>query len=1304
MRIVWKIVRTLLYLAAISGLLMVMLFLGISLYFQTEVGGERIGALVQDLLREQLGLSTVIGSIKVDVFNTAVTIEDLSLSDGKSAPIVSVGRIRVVINPLPILAGRLVIREVLVDRPQGHLVVENGKITNLPRFPAFDRKKPEGQSPLNLEVEVVTVRQGRFKVDAPGWMNAELRGFRLDLRRDKGLYYVAVATGKSMVSARGTQLKDVRIDLKGRLYDQGVELDRVTLRIAPDWMLNAAGSIRNLDHPVLDLTVSARLPMELAMLAAPDFPETKGVLNLQATAKGAFPRPQIAGELSVEKARVDSFGIGDVDLHFKFADGKLEASPLKVRSEAAKLDVTAVLSLFEEGIPIEGEVRLIRVELHRLLDMLNAHNDSRAELAASGIVRVRGRLVNETKMSLATDLSVTEFRVLDTSWKRNGQRPPVLALKAARVVTDGELSADGIKVRRGHVHFEDSTITIDGTSFTFSPEGGMHIIAASRDFDMQPVSPLAGFRLAGKGSINADINGPYSTPVIKGGVRFSGTEFEGFRAGEVSLDVLFKDDVLSFTGVKGQRGGMKYAGSLDLDFRRALEVRADLETADAPMQDAVAALNFKGVDSERTRGTVSFKGEIMGPPGGLAGEASLTVVDGKFYDQKVEKLVLELKSDGESVTLEKFAFSVGAGVLTATGYFTQNGLMDIRIKSEALRLKDIVYTSFKKYQIDSEVDVRATVGGSFDDPAVDLSLTLKDPTVGDHKLQQSYLDASLRKGRLDAKASFMGGALTASASGETGAKAPLRVTAEAKSLQWPLLLPSPGDIQGNLEASMEAEINISDPGKSFISLDMKSFDLRLPSFSMALKRHAVLVMKDRAFKLEPVEFTGDNVDFTIKSMGGALGLGNLTAQGKADLKLLELIGGEAFKAGGAVSFGITLISKRDALELGGSASLSAGMIAFRDFPHPISDISLKAYLSGSKIMVEDLRAQFAGGKLEGSGELDIGMISPARYRFNGYLKEANLRYPRIFPSRLSGNVTLDGDTSSMTLGGDITIESMVFSEEIQWDKLIAEMRRKRNTFSVFEKEKEFLKFDLGLHGGSGILVKNSLADAEFKVDLRLAGSTQRVGLLGTVTAIKGTLNLFGNQFVIRRASVQFSDRYRLAYAVDMQADSTCRDQNAGVDHPIKMEVSGSGSDIRVTYKDTYSPPFSESDVIMCMTLGTTSDQLSKGKDQYFGLLTSVTGIDSKVKSMVPIPIETFRLSQVYSDYSRMTVPVVQVTWKVTDNGRLSYQASLVDSSDQKIDMDYKLNRTSSLHFNWSNQSTLVSMGNLGLDLTLKWEF
>ncbi|MCX7959162.1 MAG: translocation/assembly module TamB, partial [Deltaproteobacteria bacterium] len=447
------------------------------------------------------------------------------------------------------------------------------------------------------------------------------------------------------------------------------------------------------------------------------------------------------------------------------------------------------------------------------------------------------------------------------------------------------------------------------------------------------------------------------------------------------------------------------------------------------------------------------------------------------------------------------------------------------------------------------------------------------------------------------------------------------------------------------------------------------------------------------FKINPAQFNPDSL--------------NISGHGLIPLRMLKGLTKNTVSASGILEADFNVQGSVKKPEVSVNGSLSNSLIKLSFFPHPFENTSLRFFMQKDMILINEFKGRIAGGSFSGGGDIKLDSFVPKNFDIKVDISRAFLSFPKELPSVVSGYITIGGDMKKLLIGGEIDIERAIYSKNVDFNMLLMELTRKKQKFTAYSKENEFVFFDIGLKAPSGIVVKNNLVtDSEFKADLRLTGSNERIGINGTVNAIRGKMILSGNEYTLKRGIVQFTEKYRIAYNLDFVLSTVCHDTNSGLDHSIDMSVTGNDENIRIHYKDNTSPPFSETDIITCLALGSTPQKVGsqeKGQDESFGIISSVVGVDQKLKDIIPIPVETFRISSKYSDTLRMNVPQVQVSWKLMQNLRLNYSSSLVYSQDQKIELDYKLNRKTSLRTQWNSQAQ-VPVGNLGVDVKWTWEF
>ena len=61
----------------------------------------------------------------------------------------------------------------------------------------------------------------------------------------------------------------------------------------------------------------------------------------------------------------------------------------------------------------------------------------------------------------------------------------------------------------------------------------------------------------------------------------------------------------------------------------------------------------------------------------------------------------------------------------------------------------------------------------------------------------------------------------------------------------------------------------------------------------------------------------------------------------------------------------------------------------------------------------------------------------------------------------------------------------------------------------------------------GHFVSNNMVEAELRADLTVRGNTKRMGLIGSVVPLNGTVSYGGNEFEVESGSFDFTDEYAI---------------------------------------------------------------------------------------------------------------------------------------------------------------------------------
>ncbi|MBI5525053.1 MAG: translocation/assembly module TamB domain-containing protein [Deltaproteobacteria bacterium] len=1288
MRALRKVAKVFVF--AAGGLMFATLAFLVFVFFflQSAAGGRFVGRTVQGILKDKLGIEAKIGAIRVNFFRTAVTLLDLSLSDGKNPPIGSIDMVYVELSPIHLLRNKVVIKDVVVERPAGHIVMKDGEIVNLPKLPSAEKKKeePPPKAGPGMEVEVMSasIRKGRAKFEIPGRLDVDLRGFELSAKRQPGFYDITLETEPFAVTSGTEEFRDIRVALKGWLAEDGADVKDLEVLIGKEGFVKAKGAVRGFAAPAVDAEVSLSLPLELMKRTGLGLPDASGRVTLQAKAKGAIPAVEASGSLTVEKGRFEEFNIGDVAGHFSYGKNRAEVKNLTVKNQGVHVGIDAGITL-EGDFPVEGEVQIAHLEVHRLLENIGV-KDLPLTLTAAGKVKLSGQVMGDLRFFIHPDLHITDLAVLKESWRRKSAGPPTFALKAMRFSADAELTPRGMTLSRGRIGIDDSTLVIDGSRFMFDANEGMYLKASSESFSLSSISPVAGINMGGTGPISTEVKGPYPRLEIGADVRFAGLQVMGLSPGDLGASVRIKDNKLTATDVNGRRGKFKYTASATVDFGKAVTIAADFATQDAPLQDILGILNLKGVDLSPFAGTVAVNAHVEGPPDALSGRASLAVTGIKAMEQKIDRVDLAATLSEGDVKVDKLVVALNGARVTAEGTMSKKGFLNFSARTEKLKLSHIAYANVKAFPVDSAVELKASVGGTVAAPAIEAHVSMTETVLGKQTLPPSYIDVTMKEQDVAASLNMFGGTLLASAKANLKGRQPFSLSAEIKKLPYARLIPGGEAMKGTLEADINLAGQLTDPMNSAGEVRLKAVDFGMSDMKFELKKPTTVTLRSGAVTMDPIVIGGEGIELVVSSGQVARGMVDLAAEATADLGVLDALAKDAVTADGKVVVKANVSGKLDKLDISGMVSLDGGRFKIHAVPqHPVEDVVLQASVTRSKVQIDELRAKMADGQIRGSGEVELDNFAPKTFRLGVDLHGMALKFPKEFPSRFSGKVTVEGDPSSILIGGNIHVEEARYTEPLDWNKVLASLKKKGvKAAPQFDKEKEILQLDLGVKADSNIIIKNDLLDAELKADIRVTGSAQRIGVVGTVSTIRAKAQILSHEYDVKRALVQLRERHRIAYNLEVQADTSCQDATTGAEHPIRVDISGVDGDFKMNFRDSGSPAYDEVKI--------------------FGCLAEMSKID--IKDMVPVSIaqlDKFRVGTGYSQLSKTTVPMVQVGWKLTPYMRLEYVTSVVDSNDQKIDLEYKLNRVTTLRGRWGRNAQ-VPMGDIGTDLRLRWEY
>ena len=286
------------------------------------------------------------------------------------------------------------------------------------------------------------------------------------------------------------------------------------------------------------------------------------------------------------------------------------------------------------------------------------------------------------------------------------------------------------------------------------------------------------------------------------------------------------------------------------------------------------------------------------------------------------------------------------------------------------------------------------------------------------------------------------------------------------------------------------------------------------------------------------------------------------------------------------------------------------------------------------------------------------------------------------------------------MSGELQVDRALYDAELDLEDLLGTLRARETSVPV-DRDSLF-RFDIGLHAPDTLRIESDAVQAVLRADLRLLGTELRPALLGSIEAREGHARFRGNDFQITRAAIDFEDRNRIAPDFDIHAEADIRD------YRVFVHVFGTPRDLEVHLSSEPSLP--ETDLFTLITLGITRRDTEGIGERGSGLagldaLLVVSGLDQRVRRFIPKNpiVPDWRLTTGYSKATGQVEPRVAFEWKFLDERLRLRHSQPLGVEGQRTQAEYHITDTLSAQAEWDTEDALTPLGNLGMDLKLRFD-
>ncbi len=327
-------------------ILLIVLFIAalaaLEIYVQSDAFAARIRPYIVEPLQQVLGPDARIGFVKVNLLPPFLEVRNIVLPDERGTPAVTIRKITVYLNPLPLVFKKIRLPSITILEPRIFAARASDGTLNLRALTEQIRTnieriaggKPSG---YRLLLRTITVRKGEIWLKDEGLSSqVSVTDLNITSRFNLASDKVAVAVRSPNIRLTAPAYPEIRGALKASAeYNRGkLRLNQIEL-VSGDASLNVHGEVGPLPDAILDLEARLRSgPQTLGRFADIMKPKSKKKgtqMDARFVIRGSAADPQIEGSSRFSGLSYGGMTLQDVLLTFRYRDHGLSVNGSNMR-------------------------------------------------------------------------------------------------------------------------------------------------------------------------------------------------------------------------------------------------------------------------------------------------------------------------------------------------------------------------------------------------------------------------------------------------------------------------------------------------------------------------------------------------------------------------------------------------------------------------------------------------------------------------------------------------------------------------------------------------------------------------------------------------------------------------------------------------------------------------------------------------------------------------------------------------------------------------------------------------------------
>lgn len=1210
------------------------------------------------------------------------------------------GRIKATLALSPSLSGRIRIKNIEIEEPILQFNFSKFKFDNTKKTKKKKFRLPTLKDLLKVQIDQIQISKTALSFEFPGNYFLDVDSDTAGYRRDrKSEYWSWNGTGVARKGKREQRIETVKIEAKRT--GQNIEIEHFEIK-GVDNMVVFHGQA----YPEANLVMAVSGETDDLIQVLNDMDvfkqkiQTTGNYRIENHVMGPWDDLNHEGRLLLDKIKIEGRTMEHLQANFlvrknqlKNIEGNLQVNKTKVNFALSGIENNKKAKFSIQGDNVEyGDVQLsidptVPNIVHSQL-AVEAHGDIQIQpFVMTGTYKVQGAQMMFDFPEILPPYLPVQLKQIDVSGNLNWNQNDGCKL-------EGPIKLAGVPSGQYKFLFPSPGIVDSTWEFNVANMGGM--------FDKS-------YPIVGKGKITGGLKAEHSELKALFSFDIKDMQYNNRERSTLTGDLIFTHEGTDLKDMKITSQNKRGSASFDAHFAHEgmgkTVLEGETKNFDLAWISDLTARRFDFVKGITGRGdaTIHLEGETEH----ISGPITFDSTSFDWKGERLQKVSAKLRVTDAGLNIQDLQLVADDFKVNGSGRINGDNYDDMNFQATKVPVALLGMPSWLSHYV-SRMDATLNMNGEMQNPNISLQGKMYQNNFETTELKDiGTISAKGTSQKLNWEMEAFEKKFESSGVLQFGTHAYLSIT--GKMEKFTILPQTKSQITGkwNFAGNLD-ELNTWNG-----ALNIDNMEIKNERLTYKTKSPFDITVNNGVFNLD--SFQLGEKDANVKISGHTDPQQNLflTVKGKMPVALFTLLPLKLTRAEGLAEVDLAWTGKLTNPVLNGKIHAKNAYIQDQLFPHALEDLEIVADVEQNRIKAHHFKGRVADGLIEGQGDLFLPTAtSDMRIFLSGNVSQAWLRFPDWLPVLVSGTFILDGNLSKPLLKGDFTILEGLYKDEWDWKSQILTIGKAARTARIYRKEEEGLQYDLSFHSDNGkFLLRNNLAKATLKGDVRILGTNANVGMIGQIEILDGEVTFLDRIFKLSPGTINFTNPNGLTMAFDINA--TTRIDNTYTD--IFLEIRTEQDEIRAYL--TSNPVKDETTIVSLLTFGVEMDDLSAGAGAQQGvslaLLPSV--LSGPVQSRVETGlrkiklIDTFQFIPYFSETTKTTSMRLLVAKQLYSRVRLSYSTDVFGANtDNTFALENLFSNNAKIQGSFRNVSDTVNVNNtqqdLGLDLEFRFDF